>query len=201
MDETHDAMRAIRSKDYKLLLNLMSERPYCQFNRYKEGAYPMLAEMNVLNLKGKLTPQQAAFLAPTKPEVELFDLRRDPHEVKNLADDPAYAGIKAELLAELDNWRKNVIDDQGVSKDFRAVDVFPATCPMSKVDDWVEANGETYDFNRYGWPAWYPTRNLDEWERARAAWVPYVHRGPAESVPRPRIVHSKKKAKRARKPD
>ena len=65
MDETHDAMRAIRSKDFKLILNLMPERPWCQFNRYKEGAYPMLAEMNVLNLKGQLTPEQAAFFAPT----------------------------------------------------------------------------------------------------------------------------------------
>ena len=41
----------------------MPERPWCQFNRYKEGAYPVLAEMNVMNLKGQLTPLQAAFFA------------------------------------------------------------------------------------------------------------------------------------------
>ena len=195
MDETHDSMRSIRSKDHKLILNLMPERPWCQYNRYKEGAYPVLAEMNILNLKGQLTPEQAAFFAPTKPKIELFDLRKDPHEVKNLADDPAYAKVKAKLLAELENWRKNVIDDQGVSKDFRARDIFPKSCPTPTVDKWVEANGAKYDFNKNGWPAWYPTRTLEEWEKARALWEPYVMREPTEKIPRPSISHSKKKKK------
>ena len=30
----------------------MPERPWCQYNKYKEGAYPVLAEMNVLFLEG-----------------------------------------------------------------------------------------------------------------------------------------------------
>jgi len=200
MDETHDSMRAIRSRDHKLILNLMPERAYCQYNRYKEGAYPVLAEMNVMNLKGQLTPAQAAFFAPTKPEIELFDLKRDPHEISNVADDPAYAKIKAKLQGELENWRKNVIDDQGVSEDFRALNIFPKSCPTPKMDSWVEANGENYDFNTYGWPAWYPTRTLEEWEKARAQWEPYVMRGPSESVPRPQISHSrKKKAKKTKR--
>ena len=193
MDETHDSMRAIRSRDYKLILNLMPERPWCQYNRYKEGAYPMLAEMNILNLTGKLTPQQATFLAASKPEVELFDLRQDPHEVNNVASDPDYADIKAELLAELDNWRQNVIQDQGVSDEFRAQGVFPESCPTAKVDDWVQTNRDNYDFNKYGWPAWYPTRTLAEWEKARAQWEPYVLREPTEDVRRPSTVHAKRK--------
>jgi uncharacterized sulfatase len=199
MDETHDSMRAIRSKDHKLILNLMPERPWCQYNRYKEGAYPVLAEMNVLNLQGKLTPAQAAFFAPKKPGIELFDLTKDPHEVNNVADDPKYADVKATLLAELTNWRTNVIDDQGVSDEFRAKGVFPAKCPTATVDAWVEANGDNHDFNKLGWPAWYPTRTLEEWQKARALWKPYVMRGPTEKVARPAISHSKKK-KKAKKP-
>lgn len=194
MDETHDAMRAIRSKDFKLILNLMPERPYLQYNRYKEGAYPMLAEMGVLYQKGELTPEQAAFFAPTKPEIELFDLRVDPHEVNNVADDPKYAEVKAELLAELAKWREEV-KDQGVSDDFRAADLFLKTCPTAKVDDWVDANGANYDFNTYGWPAWYPTRTLEEWEKAREQWRPYVFREPTEKVARPVISIPKKKKK------
>ena len=56
---------------------------------------------------------------------------------KNLKEDPDYTQIKAEMLSELGKWRKNVIHDQGVSEDFRAINVFPASCPMSKVDDWA----------------------------------------------------------------
>ncbi len=195
MDETHDAMRAIRSRDYKLILNLMPERPYLQFNRYKEGAYPMLAEMSVLYLEGKLTPEQAAFFAPHKPPIELYDLRTDPYELHNVADDPRYAEVKATLLAELENWRKNVIHDKGVDDEFRAEGVFPDTCPTDTVDDWTAAHEEEYDFNRYGWPAWYPTRTLAEWKKARDLWIPYVFRKPGEDVPSPQplIIHSKKK--------
>jgi hypothetical protein len=100
------------------------------------------------------------------------------------------------MLAELDKWRKNVIDDQGVTEEFRAIDVFPASCPMSNVDDWVEANSQNYDFNKYGWPAWYPTRSLQDWEKARALWEPYVFRSPTENVPRPVISHSKKRKRK-----
>ncbi|MDB4474055.1 sulfatase [Opitutaceae bacterium] len=188
MDETHDSMRAIRSKEFKLIHNLMPERPWCQYNKYKESSYPALAELNVLNLEGKLTPEQAAFLAPTKPEFELFDLRKDPHEVRNVANDPAYADVKAELLAELHHWRENVINDQGVSDQFRALTTFPESRPTDTVNEWVERYADGYDFKKVGWPAWYPTRTLAEWKKARALWDPYVFRGPSEKVARP-IIH------------
>ena len=197
MDQTHDAMRAIRSKQHKLILNLMPERPWCQYNNYKEGSYPMLAAMNVMHAKGQLTPQQAQFFAPTKPNIELFDLRQDPHEVKNVADDPAYAAVKAQLLSELENWRDNVIQDTGVAESFRANDVFSKSCPTATVDQWVEQHASDYDFETTGWPAWFPTRSLDQWEKALAAWQPYVMRGPSENVGRPKISFKKNKPKKA----
>jgi arylsulfatase A-like enzyme len=38
--------------------------------------------------------------------LQLFDLARDPWELHNLADDPSYAGIRAELEAELASWQR-----------------------------------------------------------------------------------------------
>ena len=35
-------------------------------------------------------------------ERELYDRRRDPHELRNVAGDPAYAGVRARLAARLD---------------------------------------------------------------------------------------------------
>ena len=197
MDETHDAMRSIRSKEYKLILNLMPERPYLQYNEYKEGAYPVLAEMNIMNLKGELSPEQALFFAPSKPEIELFDLQNDPYEVHNVANNPEYAAVKKELLAELENWRMNVIKDQGVFEEFRAKGIFPEKNPYSTVDEWVIKNQENYDFNRVGWPAWYPTRTLQKWEEVRAKWEPYVMRKATQKVSRPDIgLRVKKKKKK-----
>ena len=193
MGDTHDAMRAIRSKDHKLILNLMPERAWCQYSGYKEGSYPVLAEMNVLNLQQRLTPEQAAFFASKKPPIELFDLKKDPHEVHNVADDPEYAETKAKLLAALERWREQVIEDKGVTDDFRAVDIFPDDRPTDTVDEWVNQNGDNYDFRKYGLPGWYPTRTLAEWQKARQKWIPYVFREPDQDVPRPAINIKKKK--------
>jgi arylsulfatase A-like enzyme len=210
MDITHDAMRSIRSKDHKLILNLMPERPYCQYSRYKEQCYPVLAEMNVLNLQGKLTPAQAAFLAATKPEVELFDLNADPHEINNLADDPNYGEVKSTLLAELTKWREDVINDQGVSNTFRGMksdgqSAFPESCPTPTVAQWVKENYDQLDFKTYGAPAWYPTRSLEEWQVAKKVWEPWVFRNPEDKMKRPQVPYTemfptekkKKKAKPA----
>ncbi|MGB9606890.1 MAG: sulfatase family protein, partial [Bryobacteraceae bacterium] len=38
--------------------------------------------------------------------VELYDLERDPDELRNLAGDPSLAGLRSELEARLDAWRK-----------------------------------------------------------------------------------------------
>ncbi len=38
---------------------------------------------------------------------ELYDLKNDPHEVKNLASDPRYANVKADLSHKLDRWIKD----------------------------------------------------------------------------------------------
>ena len=193
MDETHDSMRAIRSKDHKLILNLMPERAWLQYNRYKESAYPVLAEMSILFQEGRLTPAQANFFAATKPAFELFDLKQDPHETHNLADDPAYAAVKETLLSKLQNWRENVIQDQGVSPIFRAEGAFPEARPFPTTAQWVNENTKSYDFNTLGWPSWYPTRTLSEWKKVREIWQPYVFRSPDQNAPRPVIPHTKKR--------
>ncbi len=153
MDATHDAMRMVRSKRYKLIHNLMPERAWLQLNEYKESCYPMLAEMSALHLEGKLNPVQDAFFASSKPEFELYDLQNDPHETVNLADDPKLAKIKDRLLAELNQWRESV-NDQGVTEEFR----------------------------KGGWPADYPTKTLEEWKALTEQWKPWVFRAPDSTM-------------------
>ena len=157
MDNTHDAIRAVRSKDFKYIHNLMPERAYAQFNSYKEKQYPTLAVLNAKHLKGELNPVQAAFMAAKKPEEELYDLRNDPHETVNLAKDAKYTAVKKEMRAELDAWRK-MVKDKGVSEEFR----------------------------EGGWPATYPTKTLEQWETIVEKWKPWVFRKPTERGKHPR---------------
>ncbi len=45
-----------------------------------------------------------------RPSEELYDLRSDPYELKNLADDPAQATLKHELRSRLDKWMSETAD-------------------------------------------------------------------------------------------
>lgn len=104
--------------------------------------------------------------------------------------------MKAELLAELQSWRADVIHDQGVSAEFRAQGIFPDHCPTPTVGEWVEQNAKNYDFSKHGSPPWFPTRTLEEWQKVRAMWEPYVFRAADEKIPRPTIAFTKKKKKK-----
>ncbi|MDN5202137.1 sulfatase [Fulvivirgaceae bacterium BMA10] len=148
MDDTHDAMRAVRSKKFKYILNLMPERPYLQYNRYKESQYPMMAIMNVMHLKGELNEVQRTFMANTKPVEELYDLEKDPHEINNIAKDPQYYDALKNMRQELANWR-NSINDKPVSQTFKTG----------------------------GWPEVYPTRNLAEWQTYMEKWERHLMEG------------------------
>ncbi len=47
---------------------------------------------------------------PRAPEWELFDLEKDPHEMRSVYGEPAYAGVVKELKAELARLQKEVGD-------------------------------------------------------------------------------------------
>ena len=46
-----------------------------------------------------------------EPEWELYDLRADPEECRNVADDPAYAGVRAELEVKLAEYQRHYDDE------------------------------------------------------------------------------------------
>ena len=111
-DGTVDRIRCVRSRRYKYIRNYYPDRPYTQFNGYKKLQYPVLTLMQVLHKQGKLTPGQARFMAPTRPEEELYDLEQDPFEVRNLADDPEHNSVLKDHRVKLDEWIK-ATKDQG----------------------------------------------------------------------------------------
>jgi uncharacterized sulfatase len=61
-------------------------------------------ELRRLKAAGKLTGAAADFMADRTPPEELFEIGRDPHEVRNLAADPAHRAVRDRLAAELRAW-------------------------------------------------------------------------------------------------
>jgi len=132
-DESVDRVRCVRAQRFKYLRNFYPERPYCQPNVYRDTEYPSLRVMRELHGLGKLTPQQAHFTAPHRPEEELYDLEADPHELHNLAGSPDHQQTLSEMRAILDRWIKETGDKGETpepklprSYDYRLV----------KVDEW-----------------------------------------------------------------
>lgn len=58
----------------------------------------------------KLTDVQQLLFQHPRPRRELYDLKADPAEVKNLADDPQYAGIVKEMDDALRAWQRSTHD-------------------------------------------------------------------------------------------
>ncbi|MDH3583339.1 MAG: sulfatase-like hydrolase/transferase [Phycisphaerae bacterium] len=90
MDERYDIIRMVRDHRYKYIRNYEPFKPYYQYmNTPEKGA--TMKEIRRVQAEGGLPPAAALFTAPGKPNEELYDLKTDPHEIRNLADDPAHA--------------------------------------------------------------------------------------------------------------
>ena len=94
-DEKYDHVRFMRKGKYTYWRNY---QPFNfdglhNFYRYKQEVF---REWRDLAKAGKLNDVQSAFFKARPPE-QLFDIEKDPHEVNNLAKDPAYQNILVEM--------------------------------------------------------------------------------------------------------
>ena len=112
-DEIPEQIRAITSGDWKYIRNDKPEIPFDAHQAYLEFYRPAVHIMRKLKKEGKLTKEQAFFFEDSKPAEELYDLKNDPYELINLAQDSAYADELAKMRAktmDFDNKMKPVSD-------------------------------------------------------------------------------------------
>jgi len=111
-----DDMRSITDGHFKLIWNRMPEIPWMQMSGYKKMEYPAYALFYQLQREGKLESPINTFMAPEKPKIELYDLKTDPMEFNNLADDQNYLEIKQKLFTTLAHslklFEKNMIPEK-----------------------------------------------------------------------------------------
>jgi arylsulfatase A-like enzyme len=110
-DETVDHMRSVRTKDYKYIRNVLPNRPYLQPCAYKD-AKAILIALRESHHAGTLNKVQQLLFRDVRPPEELYDVQDDPHEINNLANDPAFADRLQDMRARLDSWMVET-DDKG----------------------------------------------------------------------------------------
>lgn len=111
-DRQYDTIRAVRDDRFKYLRNYHPEQGYYLPLTYREQM-PIMQELLRLRDQNGLTEAQSQWFRENKPAEELFDTLADPHELTNLALDPAYNDKLLELRAELDRWLSG-FDDKGM---------------------------------------------------------------------------------------
>ncbi len=111
-DFTIDRIRAVRSKSFKYIRNLKTDRPYMQPTYMDVDSVELVQVMRQLYAENKLDSIQARFFSKARPGEELYDLREDPFEINNLAGDPDYAEVLETYAAVLDQWMVDT-DDKG----------------------------------------------------------------------------------------
>ena len=94
-------MRAVRSERWKLIANF-------EFAPWQETSPDYFN-----NAKGYVEVSKALdipYEIQYHPPFELYDLKEDPYEQHNLADDPRFTTMRDDLIVTLRNWMKETGD-------------------------------------------------------------------------------------------
>lgn len=111
-DFTIDRIRSVRSKGYKYIRNFKTDRPYTQPTYMDFDGIEFVQVMHQLHNDGKLNSVQDRFMSDERPAEELYDLKKDPFELNNLATNPKYSEVLKKHARILDTWIVET-DDHG----------------------------------------------------------------------------------------
>ena len=109
LDGITDAIRAVRDEQFKYIRNYRPEQGYYLPIKYREKI-PTMQELLRLKDERKLNDIQAQWFRENKAPEELFDCKADPHELNNLASDPAYKEKLIQLRSEMNLWIEEIDD-------------------------------------------------------------------------------------------
>jgi N-sulfoglucosamine sulfohydrolase len=99
-------MRSVRTREYRYVLNLAHELEY----PHAADLWGSATWQGILKRKDTMLGERSLQAYLHRPKEELYEIQSDPHELKNLAGDPAKAKVLAELRAQMADWRKKTND-------------------------------------------------------------------------------------------
>jgi N-sulfoglucosamine sulfohydrolase len=109
-------IRGLRTRQFKYLVNL---NPEIEFP-FASDLYGSPTWQGILKRKDTKLGGRTVKAYLQRAAEELYDLSKDPHEVKNVANDPQYAATLKELRQRLHDWRKRTNDPWLILNDYKA---------------------------------------------------------------------------------
>ncbi len=98
--------RAVCTERYKLILNLTPDLEF----PLASDIWGSESWQGILKRGDKMMGRRPVSSFLRRPREELYDLGKDPNELTNVAGDPAYAEILADLRRRLRAWRQETND-------------------------------------------------------------------------------------------
>lgn len=102
-DETVDRIRSVRTARFKYIRNFVPERPHLQPNRYKD-AKAVIETLRTLREEGGLDALSERMFFADRPAEELYDLREDPWEMRNIAAEAGHQSTLRKMRSVLKLW-------------------------------------------------------------------------------------------------
>jgi N-sulfoglucosamine sulfohydrolase len=99
-------MRMVRTRTHKYLLNLAHQLEF----PFASDIYNSPTWQGVLKRGDKMLGQRSVESFLHRPHEELYDLTKDPNELKNLAGDPAQAKVLDEMRKQMRAWQEKTKD-------------------------------------------------------------------------------------------
>jgi N-sulfoglucosamine sulfohydrolase len=99
-------MRMVRTRTHKLIVNLAHPLEFPT----AADLYESPTWQGILRRRDTTLGERTMDSYLHRPREELYDLEKDPHEVRNVAGDPKYTQVLADLRRRLKAWQKTTRD-------------------------------------------------------------------------------------------
>jgi len=109
VDESYDMIRSVRSRKYLYIRNYYPNEPFPIWVPYL-NKMPIMQEVMRLDAQGKLIGIQKQWMADSRPPEELYDVKRDPLQLTNLAAARKYKKVMGQMRFEHELWTRSTGD-------------------------------------------------------------------------------------------
>ena len=147
MDAEYDMIRSARDARYRYIRNFQTELPYAGHIIYRNQS-AIMQEWLRLQAEGGLSGAPALWMRRQRPAEELYDVRADPHQIDDIADQPAHALTLRRMRAAVTDWMTR-IGDQGLINEAEMIQrMWPGGVQPETAQPYVVPRRSTTDVTR-----------------------------------------------------